>query len=125
MTSADSAWRIGKRFSADKNSAGGPIIPGFMMSASQRPGHRPRRNIWSALVGMAAAFAVLSPMTMRRSIGAKSVAREAPPGMAVSVAKAKKTCFSDTLVVVGTVVPRHEVLVRPDRDSLRIKGNPC
>ena len=41
--------------------------------------------------------------------------------MAVSVAKAKKTCFSDTLVVVGTVVPRHEVLVRPDRDGLQIK----
>lgn len=103
-----------------KNSAGGPSS-GFMMSASQRPGHRPRRNIWSALVGMAAAFAVLSPMTMRRSIGAELVAREAPPGMAVSVAKAKKTCFSDTLVVVGTVVPRHEVLVRPDRDGLQIK----
>ena len=70
---------------------------------------------------MAVVFAVLSPMTMRRSIGAELAVREAPPGMAVSVAKAKKTCFSDTLVVVGTVVPRHEVLVRPDRDGLQIK----
>jgi HlyD family secretion protein len=103
-----------------KNSAGGPGS-GLMMSASQRPGHRPRRNIWLALVSIAAAFAVLSPMTMRRSIGAESVAREAPPGMAVTVAKAKKACFSDTLVVVGTVFPRHEVLVRPDRDGLQIK----
>jgi HlyD family secretion protein len=101
-----------------KNNAGGPGS-GLMMLASQRPKYRPPRKLRSALVIMAAAFAVLSLMMMRRSIGAESAA--APPGMAVSVAKAKKACFSDTLAVVGTVVPRHEVLVRPDRDGLQIK----
>jgi HlyD family secretion protein len=58
-------------------------------------------------------------MTMRTSIGGEPVPQEAPTGMAVSVAKAKKACFSDTLVALGTVVPRHEILVRPDRDGLQ------
>jgi HlyD family secretion protein len=91
-----------------------------MMSSSRRPGHRPRRNMWSALVSIAA-FAVFSPMTMRISFSAEQAAREAPAGMTVSVAKVKRACFSDTLVAIGTVVPRQEVLVRPDREGLQIK----
>ncbi len=111
-----------------KNSAGGRIpAPGgasratTMMSALRRSAHRPRRGNKLVLVGTAAALAVLFPATTRTSFGADPSAREAPAGMAVSVAKAKWACFSDTLVAIGTVVPRQEVLVRPDREGLQIK----
>jgi HlyD family secretion protein len=40
--------------------------------------------------------------------------------MAVTVAKATKACFSDTLQVTGVVAPRSEILVRPDREGLQI-----
>ena len=52
-----------------------------------------------------------------------TLAAQAPPpaAMAISVAKVKKTCFDNTLVVMGNIVPRNEVLVRPDRDGLQIK----
>jgi HlyD family secretion protein len=52
-----------------------------------------------------------------------ALAAQAPPpaAMAVSVAKVEKACFADTLVVMGNIVPRNEVLVRPDRDGMEIK----
>ena len=37
-----------------------------------------------------------------------------PVGMAVTVTKAQRTCFSDTLQVSGILMPHEEVLVRPD-----------
>lgn len=43
-----------------------------------------------------------------------------PPGMMVSVVKAKNACFPDMLLVSGTVVARDEVLVRPDVEGLQI-----
>lgn len=49
-------------------------------------------------------------------------AEPAPPAaMAVTVAKVKSTCFADTMVVSGNVVPRNEILIRPDREGLQIK----
>jgi HlyD family secretion protein len=41
-------------------------------------------------------------------------------GAAVTVVKAKKSCFSDTISVSGMLVPREEVLVRPEREGLQI-----
>ena len=41
-------------------------------------------------------------------------------GAAVTVIKAKKTCFADTIAVSGVLVPRDEVAVRPDREGLQI-----
>jgi multidrug efflux pump subunit AcrA (membrane-fusion protein) len=41
-------------------------------------------------------------------------------GAAVTAVKAKKRCFSDTIEVTGLLVPREEVLVRPDREGLQI-----
>jgi HlyD family secretion protein len=40
--------------------------------------------------------------------------------MAVTVAKTTNVCFSDTLQVTGVVIPRNEILVRPDREGLQI-----
>src|SRR5690242_3721899 len=42
------------------------------------------------------------------------------PDRAVSVTPTKRVCFSDILQVTGVVVPRNEVLVRPDREGLQV-----
>jgi RND family efflux transporter MFP subunit len=44
----------------------------------------------------------------------------ARPSMAVTVEKSTRACLSDTLVVMGAVVPQTEILVRPDREGLQI-----
>ncbi len=41
-------------------------------------------------------------------------------GAAVTVVKAKKSCFADSIAVSGVLVPREEVAVRPDREGLQI-----
>ena len=43
-----------------------------------------------------------------------------PIGAAVSVMKAKRACFKDFVEVTGVLVPKEEVLVRPDREGLQI-----
>ncbi|HXW27272.1 MAG TPA: efflux RND transporter periplasmic adaptor subunit [Xanthobacteraceae bacterium] len=43
-----------------------------------------------------------------------------PVGMAVTVEKAHRECFADTVRVAGTLVPREESLARPDVDGQRI-----
>jgi RND family efflux transporter MFP subunit len=40
--------------------------------------------------------------------------------MAVTVVKAKRECFTDTLQVTGVLAPTNEVLVRPDREGWQI-----
>src|SRR5262245_21726409 len=40
--------------------------------------------------------------------------------MSVSVVPAKNMCFADTLQVTGVLVPRNEILVRPEREGLQI-----
>ena len=46
-------------------------------------------------------------------------AQEAP-ARAVTVVRVARTCFVDALQVTGVVVPRYEVVVRPDREGLRV-----
>jgi HlyD family secretion protein len=43
-----------------------------------------------------------------------------PQGTAVTAVQAKSACFPDTLSVTGVLVPRSEVLVRPDQEGLQI-----
>src|SRR5262245_42843426 len=70
-------------------------------------------------------------MPLRAAVGAViamalSTAAAAQPsggaavGMAVTVTKAGRTCFTDTLQVSGILVPREEVFVRPDTEGLQI-----
>jgi HlyD family secretion protein len=42
------------------------------------------------------------------------------PDLAVTVTTAKQMCFIDTLQVTGVLVPRNEILVRPEREGLQI-----
>ncbi|MEZ5891353.1 MAG: efflux RND transporter periplasmic adaptor subunit [Xanthobacteraceae bacterium] len=48
------------------------------------------------------------------------VAADSPSGMAVSVVRAKRECFSDAVRVTGTVVPKEELQVRPDVEAARV-----
>jgi HlyD family secretion protein len=43
-----------------------------------------------------------------------------PGGAAVTVSKATKACFTDTLAMTGVLQPRSLVLVRPDQEGLQI-----
>ena len=38
----------------------------------------------------------------------------------VSVTKAAKTCFADTVAMTGVLVPKEEIFVRPEREGLQI-----
>ena len=46
---------------------------------------------------------------------------KAPPkGAAVTVLKAAKTCFANIVEVSGTIIPREENQVRPERMGLKV-----
>jgi HlyD family secretion protein len=38
----------------------------------------------------------------------------------VTIAQAKRMCFGDTLQVTGVLVPKNEILVRPDREGMQV-----
>lgn len=44
----------------------------------------------------------------------------ASAGEAVSVTEAKMTCFDDITEITGVLIPKKEILVRPDREGLQI-----
>ena len=43
------------------------------------------------------------------------------PDMSVSVTAAQRNCFTDIVQLTGVVVPRNEILVRPDRKDSRYR----
>lgn len=47
-------------------------------------------------------------------------AAEAANDLAVSVVPAKRMCFTDTLEMTGVLTPQNEILVRPDREGLKV-----
>jgi HlyD family secretion protein len=60
-------------------------------------------------------FSLVSQM-----LAAESGDASATPDPAVTVARAKRICFVDTLQVTGVLVPKEEIFVRPDREGLQI-----
>ena len=66
---------------------------------------------WGCLSAVAAVLCLASPAAAQPSAAA---------GMAVTVTKANRNCFNDTLQVSGTLVPREEVLVRPETEGLQV-----
>jgi HlyD family secretion protein len=83
------------------------------MRCQARPGRAFLTLAWTAVAGM---------LLMQPS--PSGAADKADPnvyaGAAVTVIKARKTCFADTISVSGMLVPREEVLVRPEREGLQI-----
>jgi HlyD family secretion protein len=55
-----------------------------------------------------------------RPAGAEKTGASAYNGAAVTVVRAKRSCFADTISVSGMLVPREAVTVRPERESLQI-----
>lgn len=52
--------------------------------------------------------------------GPSSAAAQEAPARAVTVVRVARTCFVEALQVTGVIVPRYEVLVRPDREGQRV-----
>jgi multidrug efflux pump subunit AcrA (membrane-fusion protein) len=46
--------------------------------------------------------------------------QETPNGAAVTVLKATRACFSDTVEVTGILIPKNETAVRPERPGLKV-----
>lgn len=67
----------------------------------------------------ASATAVLA-LSICLSALASPAPADSPTGMAVSVIRVKRECFSDAVRVTGTVVPKEELQVRPDVEAARV-----
>ena len=77
---------------------------------------------WPVLPRLASA-ATIAVAAIACALPSEIVAAErdpAPGEMAVTVVKAKRECFVDTLQVTGVLTPSNEVLVRPDREGWQI-----
>ena len=90
------------------------------MRFDRRRVHRFRLT-WGACFGNLVAVTAIILVTgfagTQRVFAAES---DANPDIAVTVITAKRMCFADKLQVTGVLVPRNEILVRPDREGLRI-----
>jgi len=75
-----------------------------------------------AKFGLAALFVPASLFLVEASqlFAASPPGPKVSKGAAVSVTKAKKTCFDDKTEITGGLVPKDEVLVRPDREGYQI-----
>jgi HlyD family secretion protein len=77
----------------------------------------------SALPRLASAATMAAAAAIACAFPSEIIAaeRDAPQSdMAVTVVKAKRECFVDTLQVTGVLTPTNEVLVRPDREGWQI-----
>src|SRR5262245_30065411 len=84
--------------------------------ALQPRARKPFQPILSA--GCAAAVLLATGLGLPPS--ALAAEPNASSDMAVTVVPAKNMCFADTLQVTGVLVPRNEILVRPEREGLQI-----
>lgn len=74
------------------------------------------RPVLAAMLLAAILFATGSPQLSAED----ALAPNSSAGEAVRVTEAKKACFDDITEITGVLVPKEEVLVRPDREGLRI-----
>jgi HlyD family secretion protein len=82
---------------------------------------RPRaRKPFRPALSAGCAAAVLLAAGLGLPPPAPAAEPSASSDMAVTVAPAKNMCFADTLQVTGVLVPRNEILVRPEREGLQI-----
>ena len=81
-------------------------------ACTRRGAYGPGRGLGT--LAAAGLFALASPAA------AQSLEPDRVPGMAVSVTPARALCFEARVDVSGTVVPRHEFDVAPDREGLQV-----
>jgi HlyD family secretion protein len=91
-----------------------------------RWGHDGRRScassalLASCAVALTVAAAVAHLGMFTQASAAEVGKAGASSDLAVSVVAAKSMCFADTLQVSGVLVPRNEILVRPEREGLQV-----
>jgi multidrug efflux pump subunit AcrA (membrane-fusion protein) len=71
-------------------------------------------------VPLAIAAITLGSLAAALPIAAAERNQSGSPDRAVTVARAKEMCFPDTIQVTGVLVAKDEVLVRPDKEGLKI-----
>jgi HlyD family secretion protein len=72
--------------------------------------------LWKATASAVAAVWI----GLQTPVWAAEAKASATADMSVSVAAAQRTCFSNLLELTGVLVPRNEILVRPDREGYQI-----
>ena len=83
------------------------------------PPSRPPSPRLPALLLPVLLLAGLLCLASRPTLAAEE-AEAAPKGAAVTVLKAAKSCFANTVEVSGTIMPRDETQVRPERIGLKV-----
>jgi multidrug efflux pump subunit AcrA (membrane-fusion protein) len=108
------------------------MIPFYLPSASpaasswSRKGARARtirqgvESVLHRLAPSAGALVIASGTYFGPAPLAVGEPNEASSDQAVTVTRTKRDCFDDTLQVTGVLVPRNEILVRPEREGLQI-----
>lgn len=79
---------------------------------------RPAVSAGCAAAVLVATAAACLGLSLRASAAERDAGASAD--MAVTVAQAKSMCFADTVQVTGALVPRNEILVRPEREGLHV-----
>ena len=78
------------------------------------------RPALSASFGVAIAWNAIAVFALPSQGSAAERDAGASSDMAVTVVPSKNMCFADTLQVSGVLVPRNEILVRPEREGLQV-----
>jgi HlyD family secretion protein len=84
-----------------------------------------RRGLTTRLIGAGRAGAALACgcallASLTAAVAAEPSSSAAPLGMSVTVIKAARACFSDAIEIPGTLVPREDILVRPENEGLHV-----
>ncbi len=90
------------------------------MRCDRRQVHRFRLMRGACLGNLVAAAAIILVTGFALTQRVFAAESDANPDIAVTVITAKRMCFTDKLQVTGVLVPRNEILVRPDREGLQI-----
>jgi multidrug efflux pump subunit AcrA (membrane-fusion protein) len=92
------------------------ILPGF----TDRRGAFQRARGGTSKVARRIALALAFGLVAASPVVIEPAQADTPSGMAVSVVRAKRECFSDVVRVSGAVVPKEELHVRPDVEAARV-----
>lgn len=92
------------------------VTPSFASRSGAFRRARGRKSMAARPVTLALGIALVAPVPVLFG----SAHAESPAGMAVSVVRAKRECFSDVVRVAGAVVPKEELHVRPDVEAARV-----
>jgi multidrug efflux pump subunit AcrA (membrane-fusion protein) len=87
-----------------------------MRNLARIAGTRNARARALRFAALAGCTAVLVPLRAGMAAEPSGVS----PAMSVTVIKATRACFSDTIQVPGSLVPREDILIRPETEGLRI-----